>query len=245
MKDAGDSHTLNIEIAEQDAMTSFDGDDIPDGDSAGAKNGNDLRGSVVSTYPEDLEPSTTGVNGHIRTASIQDANAPSEGQSYPQSLEPSVASTDVALPHFRGRANLPTSIHRPHSYHNPSRAQYASPRRPTPRDASPVRTEYGDDEREPDDMDDTRSVRSVMTTRTLRANRPRPVTKSQKISHIQNIFTESQKIAYVGLCYLSVVHNKKSDIKSMKKANESYSQWAESFMEKLYVFLDIKDEGRG
>ncbi|KAJ3171392.1 hypothetical protein HDU87_008350 [Geranomyces variabilis] len=155
----------------------------------------------------------------------------------PETVSPKLSSS----PH-RGRP--PSALHRPrhtvdaHHYHRPSSS----------RDVSPVRTEFGDDQREEDvgeDKNDTISMRSAATSRTLRAAaRPRPITKSQKISSMQNIFTESQKIAYVGLCYLSIVQKQKADLKGLKKANESYAKWAEAFMEKLYIFLDIKTEER-
>ncbi|KAI9007167.1 hypothetical protein BC832DRAFT_433011 [Gaertneriomyces semiglobifer] len=110
------------------------------------------------------------------------------------------------------------------------------------REISPVRTEAGQDH--DDDNDDTTSVRSTATSRALQANRPPPLTKSQKISSIQSIFTEHQKIAYVGLCYLSVVHLKGKDVKSMKKCNESFKIWSEKFMERLFLYLDISTEER-
>ncbi|KAI8816704.1 uncharacterized protein EV422DRAFT_276057 [Fimicolochytrium jonesii] len=139
----------------------------------------------------------------------------------------------------RGRADFSPSLHIPRrNTHVIVRPPIVESYRG--RDSSPVRTEYGGDE------DDTVSVRSALATRTLKAARPsqRVITKSQKISSIQNVFSESQKIAYVGLCYLSVVHHPKADVKGLKKANDSYSTWADHFMEKLYVFLDIKSEER-
>ncbi|KAJ3023945.1 hypothetical protein HKX48_009153 [Thoreauomyces humboldtii] len=115
-------------------------------------------------------------------------------------------------------------------------------RQPISREVSPVRTEYGDDAAE--DNDDLVSMRFTFSTRTRNAARPRPITKSQKISGIQSVFTENQKVAYVGLCYLSIVQHRRTDIKSLRKATESYNKWADAFMEKLYLFLDISVEER-
>ncbi|KAJ3278037.1 hypothetical protein HK104_002712, partial [Borealophlyctis nickersoniae] len=109
----------------------------------------------------------------------------------------------------------------------------------TPREPSPVRTEFGGE-----DNDDLVSVRSSMTARTLKANRPQHVTKSKKIATMQDIFTESQKIAYVGLCYLSIVHFKTTRLKGLKKATAAYEAWAENFMERLYIYLDVSQEER-
>ncbi|RKO91247.1 hypothetical protein BDK51DRAFT_53005 [Blyttiomyces helicus] len=112
-----------------------------------------------------------------------------------------------------------------------------------PRASSPVRTEYGGEDDAPHDADDLMSVRSVMTTRTLKQNR-QPVSKSSKISRMQSIFTESQKIAYVGLCYLAISHFKKSRLTGMKKAAAAYDKWAAVFMERLYIYLDLIEAER-
>ncbi|KAI8927916.1 hypothetical protein BC831DRAFT_152320 [Entophlyctis helioformis] len=61
--------------------------------------------------------------------------------------------------------------------------------------------------------------------------------KSQTISNIQNVFTDTQKIAYVGLCYLCIAHIRKTRLEKFKKAAAAYDKWAEQFMEKLYVTL--------
>ena len=122
--------------------------------------------------------------------------------------------------------------HQPRSYDRRSFSGPIAPRAP-----SAVRTEYGGDD------DDNASVRTDMTTRTLKANRPQPVTKSRKIANIQNVFTESQKIAYVGLCYLSIVHFRTTRLQGMKKATQAYDEWANQFMERLYIYLDVMDEG--
>ncbi|KAJ3047245.1 hypothetical protein HK097_000101, partial [Rhizophlyctis rosea] len=124
--------------------------------------------------------------------------------------------------------------HRPRSYDGRS---FSGPIA-TARAPSPVRTEYGGED------DDNASVRTDMTSRTLRANRPQPVTKSRKIANIQNVFTESQKIAYVGLCYLSIMHFRSTRLQGMKKATQAYDEWAKQFMERLYIYLDVMDEER-
>jgi hypothetical protein len=68
-------------------------------------------------------------------------------------------------------------------------------------------------------------------------------TKSHTLSSIQNLFTDSQKIAYVGLCYLSIADFRKKRLESHKKALQSFDKWAEIFMEKLYVYLDLLPQG--
>ncbi|KAJ3088414.1 hypothetical protein HK102_008808 [Quaeritorhiza haematococci] len=70
----------------------------------------------------------------------------------------------------------------------------------------------------------------------------RPLTKSEKIGALQSIFTEKQKIAYVGLCYLSVVAYEKSRLKGFKKAKKSFEQWCDQFMTKLYIYLDLSED---
>ncbi|KAJ3172233.1 hypothetical protein HDU88_007051 [Geranomyces variabilis] len=187
--------------------------------------------AAASPASSPLPPTTT-----TTTESSSRTPPPSER------ISPKLSSS----PH-RGRP--PSALNRPR--HAVDAQHHHHHHRPSSRDVSPVRTEFGDDQ--PKDQDDaaedanndTTSMRSAATSRTLRAAaRPRPITKSQKISSMQNIFTESQKIAYVGLCYLSIVQKQKSDLKGLKKANESYAKWAEAFMEKLYIFLDIKTEER-
>jgi hypothetical protein len=66
--------------------------------------------------------------------------------------------------------------------------------------------------------------------------------KSHTLSSIQDLFTDSQKIAYVGLCYLSIADYKKK-LEPYKKALQSFEKWAEIFMEKLYVYLDLLPQG--
>lgn len=72
----------------------------------------------------------------------------------------------------------------------------------------------------------------------------RPITKSQKLLQVQNLFTESQKIAYVGLCYLSIMHYMrqklaKGKIKQFKHAYEAYTAWSNTFLQRIYLYIDI------
>ena len=67
--------------------------------------------------------------------------------------------------------------------------------------------------------------------------------KSHTIANIQNVFSDSQKVAYVGLCYLFVSQMRKRVLK-LKKASMAFDKWAESFMEKLYIYLEISTEER-
>jgi hypothetical protein len=69
------------------------------------------------------------------------------------------------------------------------------------------------------------------------------VSKSKTISHIQNIFTDSQKIAYLGLCYLSMHNIQKTRLRNADDAASSYQKWSLELIEKLYIYLDISVEG--
>lgn len=73
----------------------------------------------------------------------------------------------------------------------------------------------------------------------------RSLSKSQKIGSLQTVFTESQKVAYVGLCYLIGVEHKVGKLIQLKskKALSSYEKWLDKCMEKLFVYLDFSDEG--
>ena len=83
----------------------------------------------------------------------------------------------------------------------------------------------------------------VRQSSTESLSRKKPVSKSQTLSSIQNVFTDAQKIAYVSLCYLIRANFKNRRLKGLKKALASYDQWSGQFMEKLYVYLDILVEG--
>lgn len=98
------------------------------------------------------------------------------------------------------------------------------------------------------DLDDTESVNSSATMRTYRQNNP-PSTdtqnvksKSERIGSLQNIFTDSQKIAYVGLCYL-IMHKYKQALGKNKKAVKSYTAWSDMLMLKMYTYINIVEEG--
>ncbi|KAH6587874.1 hypothetical protein BASA50_011066 [Batrachochytrium salamandrivorans] len=69
-------------------------------------------------------------------------------------------------------------------------------------------------------------------------------TKSQTISNIQSVFTDTQKIAYVGLCYLCISQFRKVRLEKLKRAAAAYDVWSAQFMEKLYVYLDLLPEER-
>ncbi|KAI8811125.1 hypothetical protein BJ742DRAFT_884980, partial [Cladochytrium replicatum] len=93
------------------------------------------------------------------------------------------------------------------------------------------------------DFDDGASVRTGLSTGTVsRRGSRRYVSKSQKIASIQSIFTESQKIAYAGLCYVCAVEFKAHRFPKSKKMAELYEKWAKSFMAKVFIYLDVSDE---
>lgn len=83
-----------------------------------------------------------------------------------------------------------------------------------------------------------------MTDTSLKQPSIQPISKSQKIVSLQNSFTESQKTAYVGLCYLICTHHKHSRLLVLKnkKAISSYEKWLDCLMEKLYTYLDFAHE---
>ncbi|KAJ2999885.1 hypothetical protein HDV02_001404 [Globomyces sp. JEL0801] len=72
------------------------------------------------------------------------------------------------------------------------------------------------------------------------------ISKSQTLSEIQKVFSDSQKIAYVGLCYLSIVDFKKNRLNGQifKKSLASFEKWSTHFMEHLYVYLELVPEER-
>ncbi|KAI8907984.1 hypothetical protein EDD86DRAFT_208654 [Gorgonomyces haynaldii] len=76
----------------------------------------------------------------------------------------------------------------------------------------------------------------------LKKSGSRPISKSQTINSIQNVFTDSQKIAYVSLVYL-LISTKQKQL-PLTKAQQSYQEWSQRFMEKLYVYLDILPQER-
>ena len=70
-----------------------------------------------------------------------------------------------------------------------------------------------------------------------------PTTQSQTLSSIQNVFDDSQKIAYVGLCYIIMFQYKKQRLGKFRKALSSFEKWSVEFMEKIFVYLDVLPAG--
>ncbi|KAJ1562442.1 hypothetical protein HK096_009742, partial [Nowakowskiella sp. JEL0078] len=75
------------------------------------------------------------------------------------------------------------------------------------------------------------------------------LSKSQKIATIQNVFSESQKLAYSGLCYLGVIQYKKQRLNPIfssggngKRVIEAYDKWAKAFFTKLFVYLEVTED---
>jgi hypothetical protein len=64
--------------------------------------------------------------------------------------------------------------------------------------------------------------------------------KSQTLSSIQNVFSDSEKIAYASLCYLVLANRNKARLGGGMK---SHKAWSDSFMLKVFVYLDISQEG--
>ncbi|KAJ3226583.1 hypothetical protein HK099_004610, partial [Clydaea vesicula] len=91
---------------------------------------------------------------------------------------------------------------------------------------------------------------SYSSTDNLSSSPPKPkkkvesMSKSEKIGSLQNIFTDSQKIAYVGLCYLCIRIYKKNRLEKFKNAQKSFENWSSRFMEKLYIYIDLSTEER-
>lgn len=70
------------------------------------------------------------------------------------------------------------------------------------------------------------------------------LSQSQTIHNIQNVFNETQKIAYVGLCYTLLYNYKKTRFRPFqKKALASFERWSLDFMEKMFVYMDVLDAG--
>ena len=60
------------------------------------------------------------------------------------------------------------------------------------------------------------------------------LTKSQTISQMQSVFNDSQKIAYVGLCYLSIYIHRKKRLENVKNAVASFDKWSKTIMVSVY-----------
>lgn len=86
---------------------------------------------------------------------------------------------------------------------------------------------------------------SSSTSSSYKPPKRAPVNKSARIGSLQTIFTDSQKIAYVGLCYLSLHLHKSSRLanKTQIKARRSFDEWAKMLMEKLYAYIGVSLEG--
>ncbi|KAJ3415175.1 hypothetical protein HDV05_005455 [Chytridiales sp. JEL 0842] len=77
----------------------------------------------------------------------------------------------------------------------------------------------------------------------VRPSTPPIVTKSAKLSSIQNLFTDSQKMAYIGLCYLSIVEYRQRLKDPLQIASlKAYNDWANSFMQRLYTSINVSEE---
>ncbi|KAJ3217529.1 hypothetical protein HDU67_007780 [Dinochytrium kinnereticum] len=69
--------------------------------------------------------------------------------------------------------------------------------------------------------------------------------KSDHIHRIQNTLTDSQKIAYVGLCYLLAIHDELTPkLPATSAALHSHEIWFDAHMERLYASLDLSSEER-
>jgi hypothetical protein len=69
-------------------------------------------------------------------------------------------------------------------------------------------------------------------------NLPQVMTKSEKLNSM--VFSDSQKIAYVGICYLLV----RAKTLTSKTCVQSYDTWASQFLEKLFTYLEILPQER-
>jgi hypothetical protein len=70
------------------------------------------------------------------------------------------------------------------------------------------------------------------------------VNVSQKITHLQNVFSDSQRIAYVALVYLACSSYKISRLVSLKRKNSlnDYEKWMDNYMNRLYSYLDLHED---
>ena len=73
-----------------------------------------------------------------------------------------------------------------------------------------------------------------------------PISKSAKLSSLQSLFSDSQKIAYVGLCYLLIANHKSQRLlagrrKDLREALAAYHSWSSLFLARLYICLDVSD----
>lgn len=71
--------------------------------------------------------------------------------------------------------------------------------------------------------------------------------QAETLSEIQGLFNESQKIAYVGLCYALIYNYKKNRFPSTssdKRALVHYEKWSLEYMEKIFVYLEFTNKGK-
>jgi X-X-X-Leu-X-X-Gly heptad repeat protein len=64
--------------------------------------------------------------------------------------------------------------------------------------------------------------------------------RSQALTGIQNIFSETEKIAYISLCYLAILGRDKARLGS---GLESHQEWSDVLMNKLFIYLNISNDG--
>ncbi|KAJ3012568.1 UNVERIFIED_CONTAM: hypothetical protein HDU68_001127, partial [Siphonaria sp. JEL0065] len=93
-----------------------------------------------------------------------------------------------------------------------------------------------------DDISEPDRDRDSFENSPPRVARQPVITKSHQLSHITSIFNDSQKIAYVGLCYLEIHSRKEARLANAgKHAQQGYHEWADRFMRMLYAFLDVSE----
>jgi hypothetical protein len=92
------------------------------------------------------------------------------------------------------------------------------------------------------------SVRGVYSEHIKQESKVVPTTsQAETLSEIQGLFNESQKIAYVGLCYALIYNFKKSRFASTiadKRALVQYEKWSLEYMEKIFVYLEFTTKGK-
>jgi hypothetical protein len=98
------------------------------------------------------------------------------------------------------------------------------------------------------DLDVDKSTASTECERTMETapkqiSQPPIITKSAKLSNIQSLFNDSQKMAYIGLCYLSIVqYRNRLTAKEQKSSLKAFNGWADIFMERLYASINVSKE---
>ncbi|KAI8611927.1 hypothetical protein BC830DRAFT_616322 [Chytriomyces sp. MP71] len=118
----------------------------------------------------------------------------------------------------------------------------------------------GDDEDDGSGSQHSVSVAEAPSSSPLEVTKEREqrqpvITKSHQLNHITSIFNDSQKIAYVGLCYLIITSMRARYQRNVDLSAQSYSKtpnvkstlaafsaWSEHFMNMLYAFVDVSNE---